>query len=207
MKLYFSPGSCSLAPHIVAREASLPFELVRVDLATHKTADGEDFYKINPRGYTPALEVDGEVHTESAALVQYLAEMAPEAHLMPPRGTAERQRMKEWLSFISLEVHKAISPWLFQSTTAESTRQAIHEKLAIRFAELDALLEKQPFLTGSSFTVADAYAFTIVNWTNFVNIDLAPYPYLRAYMKRIAERPKVQEALHAEGLSAEGGKA
>lgn len=200
MKLYYSPGACSLAAHIVAREASLAIDLVRVDLATHKTETGEDYFKINPRGYVPALEMNGEVHTEVAALVQHLAEQAPRAKLLPAAGTAERFRVNQWLAFVSSELHKTFSPWLFSAETAASTRQAAHDKLGRRFAELDAVLASRPYLSGDTFTVADAYAFTIVNWSNFVQIDLAPYPNLAAFMARVAARPKVREALEAEGL-------
>lgn len=206
MKLYYSPGACSLAPHIVARELDLPLELVRVHLDTHRTESGEDYFQINPHGYVPTLEADGERLTEAAALVQYLAERTPSSPLLPPSGSKERAHVNQWLAFISTEVHKAISPWLFSDKTADSTRQGIHDKLARRFGELDALFATQDYLTGSGFTVADAYAFTIVNWTNFVGIDLKPYPHLSTYMARVAARPKVKEALEAEGLTASGEK-
>lgn len=202
MKLYYSPAACSLAPHIVAREASLAIELVKVDLATHKTETGEDYLKINPRGYVPALQVGGEVHTEVAALVQYLAEQVPQSNLLPAAGTLERFRVNQWLTFVSQELHKTFSPWLLDAKTAESTKQVARDKLAARFAELDALFATRPYLTGDAFTVADAYAFTIVNWSNFLKIDLKPYPNLQAYMARVAARPKVREALGAERLVA-----
>jgi glutathione S-transferase len=202
MKLYYSPGACSLAAHIVVREAGLAVDLVKVDLAAHRTASGADYHAINPRGYVPALEIDGEVHTEVAALVEYLAEQVPQAKLLPPAGSKERLRVKEWVSFVCSELHKTFSPWLFDPEAAESTRQAVRAKLGTRFAELDRLLASRPYLTGASFTVADAYAFTIVNWSNFVKIDLAPYPNLSAFMARVAARPKVREALKAEGLIA-----
>jgi glutathione S-transferase len=202
MKLYYSPGACSLAPHIVAREASLAIDLVKVDLATHKTENGEDYFKINPRGYVPALEIDGELHTEVVALVQYLAEQAPQSKLLPAAGTMERFRVNQWLAFVSLELHKEFSPWLWNAETADSTKQAARDKLAARFAELDALFATRPYLTGDTFTAADAYAFTIVNWANFLKIDLKPYPNLSAFMARVAARPKVREALQAERLIA-----
>jgi glutathione S-transferase len=202
MKLYYSPGACSLAPHIVAREASLAIDLVKVDLATHKTENGEDYFKINPRGYVPALEIDGELHTEVVALVQYLAEQAPQSKLLPAAGTMERFRVNQWLTFVSLELHKGFSPWLWNAETADSTKQAARDKLATRFAELDALFATRPYLTGDTFTAADAYAFTIVNWANFLKIDLKPYPNLSAFMARVAARPKVREALQAERLIA-----
>ena len=182
MKLYYSPGACSLAPHIVAREAGLDLDLVKVDLATHKTDKGEDYFKINPRGYVPALEIDGELHTEVAALVQYLAEQAPQANLLPAPGTKQRFRVNQWLSFVSSELHKTFSPWLWHAETAESTKQAARDKLAVRFAELDRHLADRAYLTGDTFTVADAYAFTIINWSNLLKIDLKPYPSLSAFM-------------------------
>jgi glutathione S-transferase len=202
MKLYYFPGVCSLAAHIVAREASLAIDLVKVDLATHRTETGEDYLKINPRGYVPALQIGGEVHTEVAALLSYLAEQAPQSKLLPPAGTIERFRVNQWLAFVSSELHKTFSPWLFSAETAETTKQAVREKLAVRFAELDALLATRQYLTGDIFTVADAYAFTIINWSNFLKIDLKPYPGLQAFMARVAARPKVREALEAERLVA-----
>ena len=202
MKLYYSPGACSLAPHIVAREAGLPVDLVKVDLATHRTETGADYFGINPRGYVPALEIDGELHTEVAALVQYLAEQAPGSTLLPPAGTMERFRVQQWLAFVSSELHKTFSPWLWHAETAEQTKQAAREKLAVRFAELDKHLADHAYLTGDTFTVADAYAFTIVNWSNFLKVDLKPYPNLSAFMARVAARPKVREALKAERLVA-----
>ena len=202
MKLYYSPGACSLAPHIVAREAGLAIDLVKVDLATHRTEAGEDYFAINPRGYVPALEIDGELHTEVAALVQYLAEQAPASGLLPPAGTMERFRVQQWLVFVASELHKTFSPWLWHAETAESTSQAARAKLAVRFAELDRHLAERAYLTGDSFTVADAYAFTIVNWSNFLKIDLKPYRNLSAFMTRVAARPKVRDALKAERLIA-----
>ena len=203
MKLYYSPGACSLAAHIVAREAGLAIDLIKVDMASRRTEKGEDYFAINTRGYVPAIVGDdGEVHTEVAALVQYLAEQAPRSDLVPPAGSKERLRVNQWLAFVASELHKTFSPWLFDSQIAESTKQAVHDKIAIRFAELDRHLATRAHLTGNAFTVADAYAFTIVNWSNFFEIDLAPYANLRAYMARIAARPKVQEALIAEGLVA-----
>jgi glutathione S-transferase len=203
MKLYYSPGACSLAPHIVAREAGLAIDLVKVDLASHKTETGEDYFTINPRGYVPALLLeDGEIHTEAAALVQYLAEQAPQSNLLPPGGSKERFRVNQWLTFVSSELHKTFSPWLWHAETAESTRQAARNKLAMRFAELDRHLADRAYLTGDAFTVADAYAFTIVNWSNFLKIDLKPYPNLSAFMARVAARPQVREALKAERLVA-----
>ena len=201
MKLYYSPAACSLAPHIVAREAGIPVELVKVDLVSHKLADGTDYFTINPRGYVPLLELDdGTRISEVAAIVQYLADLKPTANLAPAYGTLDRVRLNQWLTFVSSELHKTFSPWLWHKETAESTKQAVKDKLATRFQELDALFAKQDFLLGSRFSIADAYAYTIVNWSNFLGISLKAYPALSAYLLRVAARPKVQEALGAEGL-------
>jgi glutathione S-transferase len=202
MKLYYSPGACSLAAHIVAREAGLALDLVKVDLPAHKTETGEDYFKINPRGYVPALEIDGELHTEVAVLVEYLADQAPQSNLLPPAGSKQRFKVQQWLAFVASELHKTVSPWLFDPAAAESTKQAVRNKLSVRFGELDQLLADRPYLTGDTFTVADAYAFTIINWSNFLKIDLKPYANLSAFMARVAARPKVREALAAERLIA-----
>jgi glutathione S-transferase len=201
MKLYYAPGACSLAPHIVAREAGVPVDLVKVDLVKHRLEDGSDYKAVNPRGYVPLVELeDGERFTEAAVIVQLLAERGRNPDLLPPAGSRERLRVQSWLNFIATELHKTFSPWLWHKETAESTQQAAKAKLAARFAELDRLLAGQPYLTGEKFTVADAYAFTIVNWSNFLKVDLTPYPNLSAFLDRVAARPAVQEALHAEGL-------
>lgn len=202
MKLYFSPAACSLAVHIVARELGLPIELVKVDLRTHRLDDGTDYHRINPRGYVPLLELDdGTRVTEVAALVQYLADLAPESELMPAAGTIDRVRAQGWLTFISSELHKAFSPWLWHNDTAASTKQNVLERLARHFGELDALLTRQPFLMGDTFTVADAYAYTILSWSHLLRVDLAPYPSLAGYLARVGKRPAVAEALAAEGLT------
>ena len=200
MKLYYSPGACSLAPHIVAREAGVPVELVKVDLLKHRLEDGSDYRKVNPRGYVPLLELeDGERFTEASTLVQIVAELGRNTDLLPPAGSRGRWRVQSWLSFIATELHKTFSP-LWSKDTAQSTQDATRAKLATRFAELDELLARQPYLTGQTFTVADAYAFTIVNWSHLLKVDLAPFPHLSAFLERVAARPAVQEALRAEGL-------
>jgi glutathione S-transferase len=201
MKLYYTPGACSLAPHIVAREAGVPVQLDKVDLSTRTTASGSSFIEINPKGYVPALGLaSGEVMTEVSALVQYLADQAPASGLMPAAGTPERYRMLELISFISTEIHKGFGP-LWNPTTPEALRQATIDRLNLRLAYLDQKLAGRSYLTGETFTVADAYAFTVVNWANFHKIDLSSYPRLTAFMGRVAARPKVREALAAEGLS------
>jgi len=200
MKLYYSPGACSLAPHIVAREAGLPISLVKVDLSKHLTETGENYRAINPKGYVPAIALqDGSLLTEAAAIIQYLADQQPGAGLAPANGTTERYRLIEWLTFISSEIHKGFGP-LWNPTTPDSVKAATKERLATRFAYLDETLGKQPFLMGDTFTIADAYLFTVVNWTNFHQIDISSFKNLSAFMARVAERPKVQEALVAEGL-------
>jgi glutathione S-transferase len=201
MKLYHAPGACSLAVHIALREAGLPFELAKVDLATHRLADGSDYRRIQPRGYVPLLELpDGSRHSEAAALLQYVAELDPAGKLLPPAGTRARFETLQWVAFVATELHKTFSPWLWHKETAESTRKAVKDKLAQRFAELDTLLQTRRHLAGDAFTIADAYGFTIVNWANFLAIDLGPYPALRAWMARVAQRPQVHAALVAEGL-------
>lgn len=201
MKLYFSPGACSLAPHIVARESGVPLDLVKVDLTTHTTPDGGDFYKVNARGYIPVLELDDRSRmTEASVMVQVLADRAPKSGLIPPVGSPERYRVQEWLNVVATEIHKAFSPWLWQKGTADSTVAQVKKQLASRFAELDRHLARQSYLMDDAFTVADAYAFTVVNWANFQSIDLKPYPNLMAWMDRVAQRPKVREAMRAEGL-------
>jgi glutathione S-transferase len=201
LTLYYSPAACSLAPHIVAREAGLEIELVEVDLATRTLKDGSDFHAINPRGYVPALRLaDGTVLTEVASLVQYLADLAPKAALAPAAGTLERVKLQAWLTFISSELHRMFSPWLWHKDTAESTVRSARARIATRFTELDSVLSAQPFLMGEHFSVADAYAFAIVNWSNFLSIDLGAYPALAAYMQRIAQRPAVKQAMISERL-------
>jgi glutathione S-transferase len=199
MKLYYAPHACSLAPHIVAREAGIPIELVEVDLSTRTLRNGADYTAINPRGYVPALELDdGTVLTEVAALVQYLADLKPDAALAPKAGTLDRVRLQAWLTFVGTELHKQFSPWLWHDDTAESTVQAIKTKLATRFAELDRTLAAQPYLMGARFTVADAYAFAIVTWAPMMKMDLGAYPALAAWLARVGSRAKVQEAIAAE---------
>jgi glutathione S-transferase len=200
MKLYYSPGACSLAVHIAAREAGAPLTLEKVDLATRKTETGADFSAINPKGYVPAIALpDGEVLTEAAALLLFVADRHPEAGLAPAPGTLERHRLHEWLTFITSEIHKGFGP-LWYPTTPEAVRQSTKDKLAQRFAYLDKVLATRPYLTGETFTVADGYLFTVVSWSKFHAVDLTPYANLRAFLDRVAARPKVQEALASEGL-------
>ncbi|WP_437284309.1 glutathione transferase GstA [Sorangium sp. So ce406] len=206
MKLYFSPGACSLSPHVVARELGIELTLDKVDLASKKTSSGRDFLAINPKGYIPALELDGgEVLTEGTAIVQYLADQKSEAKLMPPPGTMARYRVQEMLGYINSELHKSYSA-LFNPKTAPEQRQEREEYLRKRYGVIEAALAKGPYLFGEQFTVADAYLFTVTNWSNFVKLDLSAFPNLLAYQRRVAARPAVQGAMRAEGLPVEGGQ-
>ena len=201
MKLYHASGACSLAVHIALRDVGATFDAVPVNLATHTLPDGGDYFAISPRGYVPLLELDdGTRHTEGAALLQYVADLDPTQALIGPVGSARRLAVTTWLAFVATELHKAFSPWLWHKETADSTREAVKAKLATRFAELDALLATRDFLAGD-YSVADAYAFAIVNWCHFLAVPLTAYPHLTAYLARVAARPKVAEALRAEGLA------
>jgi glutathione S-transferase len=200
MKLYFSPGACSLSPHIVLREAGLKFDIERVNLADKKTVGGADYTTVNPKGYVPALQLDnGEVLTEGPAIVQYVADQAPEKKLAPAAGSMERYRAVEWLNFISAELHKNFGP-LFRPNIPEETKQAARDILAKRLGFVAQKLQGSDYLTGNQFTVPDAYLFTVLNWAGRVNLDLSPWPVLQAYHKRVAERPAVRAAMVAEGL-------
>ena len=198
MKLYFSPGACSLSPHIVLREAGLPFQLEKVDLKAHKTAGGADFYAVNPKGYVPALQLDdGQVLTEGAAIVQYIADRKPESKLAPAAGTMERYRLQEWLTFISTELHKAYSP-LFKATTPDETKLAQKDLIGRRLDFVAKHLDGKQYLMGDVFTAADAYLFTILRWSKGVNVDLGKWPTLPPHMDRISARPAVAAAMEAE---------
>jgi len=199
MKLYYSPGACSLAPHIALREAGLPFESSKVDLRSHKLADGTDYYTINPKGYVPLLELDdGQRLSEVGVILQYIADRKP-GTLAPAFGSLERYRLMEWLNFIATEIHKQFSP-LWYPTTPDAVKAAQVTKLGGRFDLISKTLATQPYLTGDRFTVADAYLFTILNWAPMLKVDLAPWPALTQFQARVAARPAVQEALKAEHL-------
>ena len=199
-KLYYAPGTCALSPHIVLREAGTRFDLVRVSTKTHTLADGSDFYAINPKGYVPVLELDnGERLTEGPAIVQYIADHAPASGLAPPAGTMARYRLMEWLNFVSSEVHKQFSP-LFKPNTPEDYKPIAKQNIATRFDWLDKQLAGKDYLLGKQFTVADAYLFVLTNWTKPTQIDLAKWPNIQAFNKRVAARAKVKEAMQFEGL-------
>ena len=200
MKLYYSPGACSLSPHIAFREAGLPVTLVQASTKSHQLDDGTDYYTINAKGYVPLLELDnGERLSEGPAIVQYLADLNPASGLAPAAGTMERYRLQEWLNFITSELHKQFSP-LFATTTPDEYKAILKEKIAKRFDWVSEQLQGKDYLMGNRFTVADGYLYTILRWTKFVGIDLAKWPVLAAYEARVAARPKVQQALIAEGL-------
>ncbi|WP_347901599.1 glutathione transferase GstA [Pseudomonas purpurea] len=198
MKLYYSPNACSLAPHIVLRELGLPFELVRVDNSNKTTHSGEDFLAINPKGYVAALQLEnGEVLTEGPAILQYLADLHPSAGLAPVNGSWKRVRLQEWLNFISSEIHGGLG-LLFNGAIPDAVKTLLKEKLFKRFAFLVQTLEQQDYLLGESFSVADAYLFTTLRWTQVFAIDLGQWPALERFQARIDARPTVSAALAAE---------
>ena len=200
MKLFYAPGACSLSPHIALLEAGLEATLVKVDTKAHKTEAGGDYYAVNPKGYVPLLELDdGDRLTEGPAIVQYIADLNPKSKLAPAAGTMARYHLQEWLNFITAELHKQFSP-LFQATTPAEFKETIKEKIGKRFDWVSEQLKGKDYLMGDTFTVADAYLFTMLTWTKHVGIDLARWPVLTAYKARVAARPKVREAMIAEGL-------
>jgi glutathione S-transferase len=198
LKLYMLPGACSLSPHILLRELGLPFELDRVDPKTGKTASGETYKDVNPLGYVPALRLDdGQVLTECVAIAEYLADRKPESNLAPAPGTMDRYRLIEQLNFIATELHKGFSP-LFNPSLPEPVRNATIDRLVGRLAHVDARLANRPYLLGETFTVADAYLFTILTWLPHVKLDIARFPALVRYAERVRARPAVTEALRVE---------
>lgn len=199
MKLYMHPGACSLSPHIVCRELGLPVELVAVDRATHRTGEGEDYLRVNGNGYVPALVLaDGQALTEGPAIVQYLADLCPEAGLLPPPGSVERSRVQSWLNFITAELHK---PMVMLMQPAYAPARAAVAALVDKRLDWLAGALAGPYLTGDRFTVADAYLFVCLNWSPWNGVDLARRPALEAFQRRVAARPQVQTALAAEGLA------
>jgi glutathione S-transferase len=200
MKLYYTPGACSLAPHIVAREAGVAIELEKVDLGTRKTASGKDFKAINPKGYVPALELDeGGVLTEAGTLIQYLGDRNPGSALLPAPGTLDRYREIEWITFISSEIHKGYGP-LWNPKSSDDVKRETKDRLGLRFDFIEKSLAGRQYLMGATFTAADAYLFTVLNWSGMTGVDLSKWPGIQAFVGRVAARPKVQEALKAEGI-------
>lgn len=199
MKLYYAPGACSQAPHIVLNELDLPYTAVKVDLVKHTLPDGSDYRAINPKGYVPMLELDdGTRLTEAQVLLQYVADQKP-GTLAPKFGTQQRWKLMEWLAFIATEVHKGFGP-LWNPKTPADVRERTVAALGNRFSLLAQTLAQQPYLMGDDFSIADAYLFVLLNWTRLHKVDLAPWPALQQYQARIAARPKVQSTLRAEGL-------
>ena len=200
MKLYYAPGACSLSPHIVANEAGIPLELVKVDVKTKTIAREGDFWDVNPKGYVPALELDdGEVLTEGPAIVQYLADRAPDARLAPANGSFERVRLQEALNYLTSEIHKSYSP-LFRPDVLPAVREERLAYLRKRYALIEKQLEGRKYLLGDRFTVADAYLFTLTRWARGVKLDLTGFPNLEAFQKRVGSRKAALEAMRAEGL-------
>jgi glutathione S-transferase len=200
MKLYYSPGACSLAPHIVLLEAGFDFEAEKVDIPKKRTASGADFWQINPKGYVPALQLDsGEVLTEVSTILQYLADQKPAAGLAPAAGTMARYRLMEWLNFIATEVHKSVGA-LFNPQMTPEMKEVQKAYIARRLQALDAMIAGRDWLAGASFSVADAYLFNVLRWCGYHKIDLAQWPAIAAFFARAGERPQVQAAMRAEGL-------
>jgi glutathione S-transferase len=200
MKLYYSPGACSLSPHIALKEAGLAFEAIAAPTKTKKLPDGTDYYSINPLGYVPLLELDnGERLREGPAIVQYIADLVPEKHLAPANGTFERYKLQEWLTFIGTEVHKGFGP-LFTPGTPEEVRKMAKDRLLSRLQWVDGELKGRNYLMGEQFTVADGYLFTVAGWSKHVGLDISALLNLGGFMARVAARPAVQAALKAEGL-------
>jgi glutathione S-transferase len=200
MKLYYSPGACSLSPHIVAREIGLDVQLEKVDLKSHTFDSGSDYYKVNPKGYVPALELKpGEILTEGPAIVQYMGDQKPQSGVVPPAGTMERYRLQELLGYINSEIHKTYSP-LFNPNTKPETADERREYLKKRYSYLDELLAGKQYLLGDKFSAADAYLFTVTSWAGFAKVDLSGCANIQAFQKRVAERPAVKQAMKEEGL-------
>jgi glutathione S-transferase len=201
MKLYFSPGSCSLSPHIVLRETGASFDLEQVNNREKKTQSGKDYWTVNPKGQVPCLELDnGERLTEGPVIVQYLADQKPAAGLAGAAGSIERYRIQEWLNFVSSELHKTFGP-MFRPTTPDAYKNISRENLAKRLDWIDKQLAGKQYLMGDKFSIADAYMFAVLRWLPRVEIDASKWPHVQAYVERVALRPKVKEALQAEGLS------
>lgn len=200
MKLYYSPGACSLSPHIMLHEAGMAFEAVRASTKTHKLDDGSDYLAINPKGYVPLLELDdGQRLSEGPAIVQYIADQVPDKKLVAPAGTMPRYRQIEWLNFISTEVHKGFSP-LFNPAMPDEAKKLARDKVLSRLTWVDEQLAGKDYLMGAAFSAPDAYLFTVANWAKPVGLDISGLGNLGAFMGRVAARPAVQQAMKAEGL-------
>jgi glutathione S-transferase len=200
MKLYYSPGACSLSPHIALLEAGLPYDLVKVDLRAKKLDNGDDYLKVNPKGQVPALTLDnGEVVTEGPVIVQMIADKASAKNLAPARDSAERYKLQEWLNFVTAELHKNFSP-MFSPVLSDDAKAFFKDRVMGKFKYVDSQLAGRDYLMGKQFTVADGYLFTMLSWAERMKFDLSAMPNLLAYKARVGARPKVQEALTREGL-------
>jgi glutathione S-transferase len=200
MKLYYSPGACSLSPHIALLEAGMPFDLVKVDLKAKKLENGDDYLKLNPKGQVPALDIgNGELMTEGPVIVQMIADKATGKNLAPANGSAERYKLQEWLNFITAELHKNFGP-MFSPVLSDDAKAFFKDRVMAKFKYVDGALAGHDYLMGKQFTVADGYLFTMLNWADRMKFDLNAMPNLLAYKARVAARPKVQEALTKEGL-------
>ena len=202
MKLYYSPGACSMAPHIVAMEAGQKLDMIKVDIPNKKTAGGDDYWKVNFKGYVPTLQLDnGEMLTEVGVICQYLSDLKPESGLAPKAGTMERYRLMEWLNYIAAEMHKQFGA-LFNPKYTPEMREVQMGVIGRRLKPLEEKLgDKRPYLMGDKFTAADAYAFTILNWSKGLKLDLSPWPNIKAYYERVGQRAKVVETMKAEGIA------
>jgi glutathione S-transferase len=200
MKLYYAPAACSQAPHIVAREAKLPIDLAKVEFPSKRTTDGEDLYAVNPKGSVPALRLDdGSVLTENAVILQYLADLAPGSELALPADGIERYRLLEWLNFIATELHKGFGP-LWNPAAPDAFKEATREALGQKFDYLQEKIGEGPYILGARFSILDAYAFAVLNWSGMHGIEIGRWPGLAAYLQRVGERPAVRETVRAEGL-------
>ena len=200
MKLYFSPGTCSFARHIILRETNTPFTAVKTDIRAKTVEDGSDFFKVNPNGYVPALMLDdGTILTEASVIVQYIADKAGATQLAPANGTLARYKLMSWLNFVATEVHKGFAP-LFNPKMPAEGKAVVTERLLDRIKFLDGHLAKSAYIAGDSFTLPDAYLFTVLQWARGLKIDLSPFPHVVSYLDRIRVRPAVEGAMRAEGL-------
>jgi glutathione S-transferase len=200
MKLYYSPGACALGPQILLREANLHFDLVKVDLKT-KQYEGGDFKQVNPKGYVPVLQMkSGEILTEGSVILQWIADQAPDKHLIPKWGTNERYRAMEWLNFIATELHKGFSPLFYPQLLNEEALKSTHEKLQMRLGLLNQQIEKTGYILGSEFTAPDAYAYNILRWARMLKVNLESHPAILGFMEKISARPSVHASVEAEGI-------
>jgi glutathione S-transferase len=202
MKLYYSPGACSLAAHILLRETDADFQLVKVDTNTHKTSDGEDFYRINPKGQVPFLDLGtGDFLSEGTVIAQYITDQTGQQELMPKAGTRARYKVMEWQNYITTELHKTFTP-LFNSQLDAAAKAVFHQQLQKKFSWVNEQLANKKFLTGDLFTAADAYLFVVTGWAKYVQLDLSHLEHLNRFLAAVSARPAVKKAMQVEGLIA-----